>query len=137
MTSKPASRRARATTFAPRSCPSSPGLATRMRTLRLPGPLCCDMPRLSSADERVSNRGFFEPLRVLEGAVELRARLESLEAALLRELSGPIEQRRPLRGLEGLEREGGGDRLVEDSHGVATGDDHGRRQAHGVVEALD
>src|SRR5258708_3615936 len=32
MTSKPASRNARATTLAPRSCPSSPGLATRMRT---------------------------------------------------------------------------------------------------------
>ena len=31
-TSKPASRRARATTFAPRSCPSKPGLATKMRT---------------------------------------------------------------------------------------------------------
>src|SRR5690606_18504687 len=34
MTSKPASRSARATTFAPRSCPSSPGFATKMRTLR-------------------------------------------------------------------------------------------------------
>ena len=34
MTSKPASRSARATTFAPRSCPSRPGLATRMRSLR-------------------------------------------------------------------------------------------------------
>src|SRR5437899_1182176 len=32
MTSKPASRRARATSLAPRSCPSSPGLATRTRT---------------------------------------------------------------------------------------------------------
>src|SRR6266436_3250188 len=34
MTSKPASRRARATIFAPRSCPSSPGLATSTRILR-------------------------------------------------------------------------------------------------------
>src|SRR5262249_35649990 len=34
MTSKPASLSARATTLAPRSCPSSPGLATRMRTFR-------------------------------------------------------------------------------------------------------
>src|ERR1700704_3570308 len=33
MTSKPASRSARATTLAPRSCPSRPGLATRMRSL--------------------------------------------------------------------------------------------------------
>src|SRR5215471_17121878 len=32
MTSKPASRSARATIFAPRSCPSSPGLATTTRT---------------------------------------------------------------------------------------------------------
>src|SRR5688500_14995878 len=31
MTSKPASRRARAITFAPRSCPSRPGLATKTR----------------------------------------------------------------------------------------------------------
>src|SRR6267142_3536964 len=31
MTSMPASRSARATTFAPRSCPSSPGLAMRTR----------------------------------------------------------------------------------------------------------
>src|SRR4051812_12446464 len=32
MTSKPASRNARATSFAPRSCPSSPGFATSTRT---------------------------------------------------------------------------------------------------------
>src|SRR6266568_9598387 len=32
MTSKPASRNARATTFAPRSCPSSPGLPTKTRS---------------------------------------------------------------------------------------------------------
>src|SRR5580704_16731492 len=37
MTSKPASRRARATTLAPRSWPSRPGLATRMRSLRAEG----------------------------------------------------------------------------------------------------
>src|SRR5215467_12052123 len=35
MTSKPASRRARATILAPRSCPSSPGLATSTRILRV------------------------------------------------------------------------------------------------------
>src|SRR3990170_643890 len=34
MTSKPASRRARATILAPRSCPSRPGLATTTRILR-------------------------------------------------------------------------------------------------------
>src|SRR6185503_20801576 len=34
MTSKPASRSARATILAPRSCPSRPGLATTTRTLR-------------------------------------------------------------------------------------------------------
>src|SRR6185436_7343477 len=34
MTSIPASRSAAATTLAPRSCPSSPGLATRTRILR-------------------------------------------------------------------------------------------------------
>src|SRR5262249_52906655 len=34
MTSKPASRRARAMILAPRSCPSKPGLATRMRSGR-------------------------------------------------------------------------------------------------------
>src|SRR5262245_4566089 len=33
----PASRSARATTFAPRSWPSSPGLATSTRILRVPG----------------------------------------------------------------------------------------------------
>src|SRR5262245_5119154 len=38
MTSIPASRRARATTFAPRSCPSRPGLAMTTRT-RDAGPL--------------------------------------------------------------------------------------------------
>src|SRR6266550_7626632 len=32
MTSNPASRSARATTFAPRSCPSRPGLATMIRS---------------------------------------------------------------------------------------------------------
>src|SRR5215203_36906 len=35
MTSIPASRRARAMIFAPRSCPSSPGLATTTRILRV------------------------------------------------------------------------------------------------------
>src|SRR3954454_171765 len=35
MTSIPASRSARAMIFAPRSCPSSPGLATTTRILRL------------------------------------------------------------------------------------------------------
>src|SRR5215218_10865353 len=35
MTSMPASRRARAMIFAPRSCPSRPGLATTTRILRL------------------------------------------------------------------------------------------------------
>src|SRR5690606_39377896 len=34
MTSMPASRSARAMTFAPRSCPSRPGLATKTRILR-------------------------------------------------------------------------------------------------------
>src|SRR5712691_11072002 len=34
MTSIPASRRARATTFAPRSCPSNPGFAINTRSLR-------------------------------------------------------------------------------------------------------
>ena len=34
MTSMPASRSARAMIFAPRSCPSSPGLATTTRILR-------------------------------------------------------------------------------------------------------
>src|ERR1700685_243332 len=34
MTSMPASRKARAMTLAPRSCPSSPGLATRTRILK-------------------------------------------------------------------------------------------------------
>src|SRR3954466_5275418 len=42
MTSNPASRRARAITLAPRSCPSRPGLATTTRyrcsTARLPAP---------------------------------------------------------------------------------------------------
>ena len=37
MTSKPASRKALATTFAPRSWPSSPGFATRMRSVRVEG----------------------------------------------------------------------------------------------------
>src|SRR5919109_5319929 len=36
MTSTPASRSARATTLAPRSCPSSPGFATRTRMLPTP-----------------------------------------------------------------------------------------------------
>src|SRR2546421_643796 len=38
MTSMPASRRARAMTFAPRSCPSSPGLAITTLSLRILGP---------------------------------------------------------------------------------------------------
>src|SRR5205814_2522334 len=37
MTSKPASRRARATTLAPRSCPSRPGFATTTRYRRSTG----------------------------------------------------------------------------------------------------
>lgn len=37
MTSNPASRSARATTFAPRSCPSRPGFAMTMRVGRLTG----------------------------------------------------------------------------------------------------
>src|SRR5579859_6582777 len=36
MTSTPASRRARATTFAPRSCPSRPGLAITTRMVPMP-----------------------------------------------------------------------------------------------------
>src|SRR5688572_6690149 len=36
MTSCPASRKARATTLAPRSCPSRPGFATSTRTFRAP-----------------------------------------------------------------------------------------------------
>src|SRR5207248_908276 len=39
MTSKPASRRARAMTLAPRSCPSRPGLATTTRYRRAGNPL--------------------------------------------------------------------------------------------------
>src|SRR5262245_19717506 len=42
----PASRRARATTFAPRSCPSRPGLATSTRILFI------DSPRRSSLEDR-------------------------------------------------------------------------------------
>src|SRR5690606_8199143 len=48
MTSWPASARARATTLAPRSCPSSPGLATRIRILRadsLTARLLDELPR--------------------------------------------------------------------------------------------
>src|SRR6266446_4442678 len=43
MTSMPASRRARAMTFAPRSCPSSPGLAITtlsLRTFNLQSAIC-------------------------------------------------------------------------------------------------
>src|SRR4051812_16034317 len=129
MTSKPASRRARATTLAPRSWPSRPGLATRMRTLRalFSGAAAWDMgglyrPQTAPCQIRL-DLGFFEPLRVLLRAVELRAHLEALVLAVLREVLGLVEQRRHLRGLERLEREGRRDRLIEHAHRLAAGDD--------------
>src|ERR1044071_5300225 len=46
MTSIPASRSARAITLAPRSCPSSPGLATTTRTGPAATPITASMKRL-------------------------------------------------------------------------------------------
>src|SRR6516225_1615031 len=51
MTSIPASRRARAMTLAPRSCPSRPGLATSTRILRV-----SDIWLLILAEQRNSNQ---------------------------------------------------------------------------------
>src|ERR1700730_1289432 len=50
MTSMPASRKARAMTFAPRSCPSSPGLAMITRIFRVTGPPAF-LVRLSASDD--------------------------------------------------------------------------------------
>src|SRR5512140_1924482 len=106
MTSKPASRRARATTFAPRSWPSRPGLATRMRTLRalFSGAAACDMGGVyrpqTAPCQMASDFGFFQPLRVLLGAVELRADLEALELSVLGEVLRLVEERGHLGRLE-------------------------------------
>src|SRR6185295_7579035 len=61
MTSIPASRSARATTFAPRSCPSSPGFAMSTRILRpVPaGPGVVIAPTTEAVAFASEDRGFF------------------------------------------------------------------------------
>src|SRR5580692_3325894 len=83
MTSKPASRRARAMTLAPRSCPSSPGLATTTRygrfteadTKRWPGrkahpgpgaPIGPDRPRPAGEGSSLELRGTVAPAQVAQ-----------------------------------------------------------------------
>src|SRR5262245_11167828 len=58
MTSKPASRNARAMIFAPRSWPSRPGLATKMRNLRsINGPSPAAFSRGSKSPLPIRERG--------------------------------------------------------------------------------
>src|SRR4051794_26348516 len=70
MTSKPSSRSARAMIFAPRSWPSRPGLATRMRTLRESAIWLRDL--FQECDEL---RGFCRQRRVRFQPAEEQARL--------------------------------------------------------------
>src|SRR5437773_2021513 len=117
MTSRPASRRARATILAPRSWPSSPGLATRMRifrsgelasaalAMRLPGKLSADLVRHRLDARAVAgDEGPVEPLAVAartrdEVEVEVGHRLEG-------RLAVGLEQVEPVRGQRPPERLG-------------------------------
>src|SRR5262245_4254665 len=56
MTSYPASASARATTLAPRSCPSSPAFATRMRSLRFTPEILSDSRGRSTYSPSTSRR---------------------------------------------------------------------------------
>src|SRR4051812_4802934 len=83
MTSMPASRSARAMIFAPRSCPSRPGLATTTRIFRSPAGM---------AGAIVANRGPLEDRRLPVGPEDLLQRRDDLALAAV----GPrrLEQRR-------------------------------------------
>src|SRR3954462_11374093 len=97
MTSNPSSRRARAMIFAPRSWPSRPGLATRMRSFREGSAMGCG--NLSDAPEArklpAMTRGKYKV-----GHEEGRGQgIALLEARLngLRESAG-VPRAEPLRG---------------------------------------
>src|SRR4051795_4402024 len=85
MTSMPASRSARAMIFAPRSCPSSPGLATTTRILRFE-----EASMASGSYPDTSGRGAAELLyQFVDGdqahvAAGLVARHDRVEAVLRR-----------------------------------------------------
>src|SRR5688572_741358 len=85
MTSIPASRRARAMIFAPRSWPSSPGLATTTRILRPPAEPVAAVSVLASTGGTLEDRG----LRV--GAEHPLERLDDL--ALAGVCASTVEQR--------------------------------------------
>src|SRR5208337_1828219 len=75
MTSMPASRRARATIFAPRSWPSRPGLATRTRILSsmnlITGFRPVPLPKYCRQIKRETSEYFrlFQPLRLVSDKV--------------------------------------------------------------------
>ncbi len=81
--------------------------------------------------------GSAEPLGVGSGAVEVLGGFEGLEFSGERGLTGSIEKGGDLGVGEGLEGAGGGERLVEDGHGVDAGDDDRDGEGEAVVEGLD
>src|SRR3954453_19597495 len=114
MTSIPASRSARAMIFAPRSCPSSPGLATTTRILRsamtadslgllLDAELHAHVGRMDVADDRVLARLSQLPL---EAALGLQGRLEAGGAALDDHVVLVVAPPVPLDGHALLDRHG-------------------------------
>src|SRR5512132_2447083 len=134
MTSMPASRSARAMIFAPRSCPSRPGLATTTRILRAVG-ADGGMGR-ALYGRTLLGRAPLAPERLLEVHGQLGAVQRDGEVVALAQLA--IEHAQPLELLHGLDALG--DRLQ--AHPVPELDDGPRQRAvgraarDGVDEAL-
>src|SRR5579859_8284923 len=91
MTSMPASRKARAMTFAPRSCPSSPGLATRTRIFLFTSEVMRE-PEIITARPPTSrpHPGFSKLYRDIQRAPHVPARDRAIRVpALGNALHGP------------------------------------------------
>src|SRR4051794_9689822 len=114
MTSIPASRSARAMIFAPRSCPSSPGLATTTRIFRsaiaadsralLHAELHAHVRRMDAADDRVGALLLQLPL---EAALGLQRRLEVRGATLDHDVVRVVPLPVPLDGRPLLDADRG------------------------------
>src|SRR5688572_15506635 len=100
MTSKPASRSERTMTLAPRSWPSRPGLAMRMRRAGRSDMLPDSFLGLQDLDEHVDDGGIeARAAAVLElgdsARVQLGARHAAVDAQLLERLDGGEDARAP------------------------------------------
>src|ERR1700691_1309319 len=83
MTSTPASRNALATTLAPRSCPSSPGLAMMTRILLIRAPSQADhqhcTPRLELFDRGVAQEQVLDAVLLAEVDLSFRVIASALD----------------------------------------------------------